>query len=462
MLPRATLGSNARLALRRQFRLRPNDCRGLAAVASGSFTYETGEAAGVKVASRDLAGPTTTLAVVAKAGTRYQVLPGFSEALEKFAFKGTQKRSALRITREAELLGGELSAYHSRENLVIGAKFLRDDLPYFVELLGEVISMTKYTRHELEEEVLPNIKLSQKALLGRVTDLAINSAHGVAFHRGLGIPLHPSSSTPLTKYIDDERLRAFSQAAYAKSNFSVVANGASQSELTKWVGEFFTDASTSAPSGIPPMDNSASKYYGGEERIAHDGGNTMVIAFPGSAAFTSGKSKPELAVLAALLGGESNIKWSQGFSLLSKASEGLTGIHISTSNAAYSDAGLLCISLKGSANSVKTASKEVVKILKSVAAGEVAAEDFKKAAATAKFKALEAGQNIQAGLELTGAGLVHGGKAHQIDEIGKSIDAVSQEQVAKAAKEMLAGRATVSAVGDLYVLPYAEDIGLTV
>lgn len=44
------------------------------------------------------------------------------------------------------MLGGELSAYHSRENLVIRAKFLRGDLPYFTELLGEVISKTKYSR----------------------------------------------------------------------------------------------------------------------------------------------------------------------------------------------------------------------------------------------------------------------------------------------------------------------------
>jgi ubiquinol-cytochrome c reductase core subunit 2 len=30
--------------------------------------------------------------------------------------------------------------------LVLEAKFLRDDLPYFVELLGEVASQTKYQR----------------------------------------------------------------------------------------------------------------------------------------------------------------------------------------------------------------------------------------------------------------------------------------------------------------------------
>lgn len=52
----------------------------------------------------------------------------------------------MRIQRESELLGSALESYHSRENLVVGAKFLRDDLPYFVELLAEVAQQTKYTR----------------------------------------------------------------------------------------------------------------------------------------------------------------------------------------------------------------------------------------------------------------------------------------------------------------------------
>ena len=61
--------------------------RGYATAGSGSFQYETGEHTGVKYASRDLPGATTTLSVVAKAGTRYQPYPGFADALEKFAFK---------------------------------------------------------------------------------------------------------------------------------------------------------------------------------------------------------------------------------------------------------------------------------------------------------------------------------------------------------------------------------------
>lgn len=87
MISKATLGRNAQSALRRQCQAYPTNRRGLAAAASGSFSYETGEAAGVKFASRDLPGPTTHIAVVAKAGSRYQPLPGLTDALEQFAFK---------------------------------------------------------------------------------------------------------------------------------------------------------------------------------------------------------------------------------------------------------------------------------------------------------------------------------------------------------------------------------------
>jgi len=51
----------------------------------------------------------------------------------------------LRITRESELLGGQLNAYHTREALVVEASFLNEHLPYFTELLAEVVTETKYT-----------------------------------------------------------------------------------------------------------------------------------------------------------------------------------------------------------------------------------------------------------------------------------------------------------------------------
>lgn len=66
--------------------MRPAQQRGFAAVAS-SGAFETSDANGLKVASRDAHGPTTKLSIVAKAGTRYQPLPGLTVGLEEFAFK---------------------------------------------------------------------------------------------------------------------------------------------------------------------------------------------------------------------------------------------------------------------------------------------------------------------------------------------------------------------------------------
>lgn len=258
--------------------------------------------------------------------------------------------------------------------------------------------------------------------------LANNSVHGLAFHRGLGNPLTTTSSTPLNKYLDAQGIADFSDAAYAQSNIAVVANGATESELSKWVGEFFSETSTG--SSRVKLDSSASKYYGGEERIEHSAGNVMIIGFQGSSSFTSSSSyKPETAVLAALLGGESSIKWAPGFSLLSKAAENAPLAHVTTQHADYSDSGLLYVTLTGNADHIAKASKNVVDSIKKVASGNVAEEDIKKAIALAKFRALESGQLIETGLEATGSGLIAGGKPYQVDEVGQSIEKVTSEKV---------------------------------
>ncbi len=301
--------------------------------------------------------------------------------------------------------------------------------------------------------------MSHKKYLANTREMATNSAYGVAFHRGLGVPLWPASNLPWKKYLDADSLADYAATAYAKPNFALVANGVKQEELSKWVNEMFGDVSSSAPYQLQAEQT---KYYGGEERIAHGSStNSLVIALPGSSSPTGGFYKPEIAVLAALLGGQTTIKWSPGFSLLSKAAQETPNMFIDTKSAIYSDAGLLTITMSGSASDVKTTAPKVVEALKSVVQN-IDKETFAKAKALAKFKELEFGQETQAGMELTGAGLVKGGKAYQIDEVAKNVDGVTMEAVKKAAKEALECKASVSAVGDLYVLPYAEELGLKV
>ena len=103
MITRTALARRGHSALRSH--AKPCSSRCLATAASGSFAYETGDAGGVKIASRDLPGPTTHLAVVAKAGSRYQPFPGFSEGLEKFSFKVSRAQTVLSIVQPDVRLG---------------------------------------------------------------------------------------------------------------------------------------------------------------------------------------------------------------------------------------------------------------------------------------------------------------------------------------------------------------------
>ncbi|TPX10582.1 uncharacterized protein E0L32_008468 [Thyridium curvatum] len=460
MISRSAVTRGTQLALRRQgcaFAQR-RGYAAAAAIGSESGSYEPTDIAGIKVAHKDAHGPTTKLAVVAKAGTRYQPLPGLTIGLEEFAFKNTQKRSALRINRESELLGGQLNAFHTREALVLEASFLKEDLPYFTELLGEVLTQTKYTTHEFHENVENIIHLKQDKLAHDASAQALDAAHAVAFHSGLGAPLYPLANSALGSYLSEHSVAAFAEAAYVKPNIALVADGASQSALAKWVEPLFKGVASSSTSQLS-LNTAASKYYGGEQRVANGSGNSMVIAFPGAAL---GASKPETAVLKALLGGQSSIKWSPGFTLLAKAAAAAPGASVSASNFAYSDAGLFAIQISGSACAVRKCAEEAVKAVKSVAEGGVSKEDLTKAIAKAKFDALTAQELSGAGLVAAGTSIIHGAQPFKPAEAVKSFDGVTADKVKAAAKALLDGKASVATVGDLYALPYAEELGLKV
>jgi len=456
MILRTALQRQAQRALRQS---RQHASRGYAATSDAALQYQTGDAQGIKYASRDNSGAVSSIALVSKAGTRYETAPGLAEALNRYAFRSTERRSTLRIQRESELLGSDLIRHHTRENHVVGAKFLRGDLPYFLELIAEVATQTKYQQHVVNEEIIPLMELNAKNLLGNTLAMANESVHALAFHRGLGAPVHATSSIPFKKYVTADSIAEYAQSAFAKPNFALVANGVENSELTKWIGEFFEDVSSTP---AVELKSEQSKYYGGEERIAHASGNSLVLGFAGSSSPVGNFYKPEIAVLAALLGGESSIKWSRGFSLLSKVAEGASpNTTITTKSHIYTDAGLFAISIDGPASDIRTIAPKVVETLQSVSQN-LGEEDFNKAKALAKFKELEFASGTQAGMEYTGAGLVRTGKPYQINEVAQAYDSVTLDQVKQIAKEALENKASVSAVGDLYVLPYASEIGLKV
>jgi ubiquinol-cytochrome c reductase core subunit 2 len=277
--------------------------------------------------------------------------------------------------------------------------------------------------HEFHEEVTRVIGLQQASL--DAISQALDLAHASAFHNGLGAQLYPTSSTPVGAYLNESSVASFAQAAYNKANIAVVADGATQEGLAKWIEPLFKSVPASSSSQLA-LNTTPSKYFGGEQRSSRVGQNAYVIAFPGA---SLADAKPETSVLVALLGGESSISWTTGFTLLSKAVAAAPHTRAHASNLAYSDAGLLTLQISGPAASVKTATEESVKALKSIASGSVTKEDLTKAIAKAKFDLLSSRDVSGTGLVAAGTNLVQGGKALQAAEAIKALESVTAEKL---------------------------------
>lgn len=252
--------------------------------------------------------------------------------------------------------------------------------------------------------------------------VALDGAHSVAFHTGLGAPVYPSPSTPYHKYVNEEYIASYADVVYSKPNFALVADGAGAENISTWVGQFFKDVPASSQSG-QTLKTEATKYHGGEQRTNHTAGNAVVIAFPGS---DIAGSKPEVNVLASLLGGESTIKWSPGYSLLSKTAAEVPGLSISASNLA----GLLNVQISGPAAAVRKGTEATVAALKSIAEGKASKEDVAKAVANAKFNLLSSRQLRETNVHLAGTGVINTGKAYDVAATAKALDSVTAEKLA--------------------------------
>lgn len=397
---------------------------GLRAMASATNApkIELSEQSGIKIASADNGGPTTSLSVIVNAGSRYEPAPGLAHLLQRFAFANTTKRTSFRIHRESELLGGLLQAKTTREHLVIRSDFMREDLPYYVELLGDVVSKTKFTDYELPERIAQLVFFDAMAASKNSLTVALDVCHGVAFRRGLGNSLYADPAT--MPHID--AIRSYAQSSYTRPNMTVVASGVQHAELAQFVGEYFADV----PSGTAAKPNKT-KYFGGESRAKSPAASAFVIGFEGKPSPIVASREVDMFVLNSLLDGATHMKWNVGTNPLAlAAAEAAPGVKALAQEFAYSDGGLFTINITGPPSAIRRAAENSVKKLKEIASG-VKSEDMKSAIAKAKFSILSIPENRTLFTELIGRSILSTGKAPSIDQIANEIEKVSADKISK-------------------------------
>lgn len=93
-------------------------------------------------------------ALSVRTGTRDEDpgLGGLAHFTEHLLFKGTARRTAASINNRLERLGGELNAYTTKEETVLHATVLKEDLAKAVDLLFELAFASVFPEKELEKE----------------------------------------------------------------------------------------------------------------------------------------------------------------------------------------------------------------------------------------------------------------------------------------------------------------------
>jgi len=242
-----------------------------------------------------------------------------------------------------------------------------------LKTLSDVIFQTKYEPHEFDE-VKKSVGFESGAAEAIPEVTALDVAHTVAFRHGLGNSLFANATTKVTNI---EKIIAFANKVYTAPNITVVGTSVNHKELVSLADKLFENVSHHIPS--TPI---ASKYFGGESRIAAAGDSHFVLGFEGAPAGTPDHSI--LQVLRAHLSGETHTKWGDGVTPLAQTANKLQDVQMSSFNAGYSDAGLFGIYISGSPTSVYAAARAAVEQLKHTTQG-ISKEDFKRAINKAKY-----------------------------------------------------------------------------
>jgi predicted Zn-dependent peptidase len=189
---------------------------------------------------------------------------GIAHFLEHMAFKGTRRRSALRIAEEIEDVGGYINAYTSREMTAYYARVLSGDVVMALDVIADIVLNPLFRKADIETERHVILQEIGQAL-DTPDDIIFDWLHEVSY------PDQPFGRTILGP---EERVASFRKADF--EGFTAAHYGPDQMILSA-AGGVDHDAIISAAErifgGLKPAGGSKlepARFVGGERREVKD------------------------------------------------------------------------------------------------------------------------------------------------------------------------------------------------
>jgi predicted Zn-dependent peptidase len=364
---------------------------------------------------------------------------GAAHYLEHLLFKGTGRRTAQGIAEEMDAVGGELNAFTAKEHTCYYAHVLDSDLPLALDILSDVVTNAELAHTDVELErgvVLEEIAMRDddpEDLLGELFDETLLGGHP------LGLPVIGSEES--IRGMSRETLHAFWRGEYTAPRMVVAAAGNTEhAHVVELAAKAFDgpDARPVAPrrSGgvrLPARKALALRTDDSEQA-------QLMLGVPGLDRHDP--RRPVLSVLNTALGGGLSSRLFQQV----REQRGLA-YQVYSSSVSYADAGTWSVY----AGCAPERLGEVVGVVRDVLAG-AAADGITEAEVRRAKGSLRGGTVL--GLEDTasrmnrlGRSELDHGRQRSLEQTLAKIDAVTVEEVAALAHDLLTQDLTAAVVG---------------
>ncbi|EWM30228.1 mitochondrial-processing peptidase alpha subunit [Nannochloropsis gaditana] len=233
------------------------------------FNVETSTLSnGVKVVST-LAGKTTSVGLSVAAGSLFEVPgeEGSALLLQHLAFKGTSKRSALRLLRDLESVGAAPSALAGRESLLYKVTALPEYAESALEAAFETAlspKITPYLVSELQTAAAADMETFAADARLQLGEALYEAAYGE--NTPLGHPLYHLGSQ-----LTAGSLAAYRAKTYGANFITVFGTGVAHAQLASWATRLADGLAPGSSKAAP-----ASPYIGGEARLKATSDSTFV------------------------------------------------------------------------------------------------------------------------------------------------------------------------------------------
>lgn len=362
---------------------------------------------------------------------------GLSHLLEHVVFRETKTRTSYQMAKEMEGAGGELNAFTGREMTAYYGVTIRETKDVAKEMVSDIVSNPMINDEDVEME--KKIVLQELSMIENEPESYIHDLFPSHMWRGHPLSQDEGGSPEIVAGLTREQIRGYYEERYGIPNISVFAAGNVEHEDTVvWAEEKFDGMSgrKAIVRSPPEMPGSSYNFVKNKSEHCH-----MGIGFPAYAPKDS--LKMPAALLSAMLGSGTSSR------LFQEVREKRALVYsVYTTTEQYSDAASMTTYMSSTDGNVTEALEAAVKIFALVKKEGLEAGELARTKRLIKGATVRAMESTGRRMFRLGRDYVINGECITLEQRLKAIDAVTEDQVAEAAEDIMrASRLNITVLG---------------